>query len=147
MKNTGTILLVLLGGLAFYEYSQLGIAAADVQILFSGIQINSLNSFSVTVIVQNVSNAQIVLNSMTLDISLNGQPIGNASLFPVTPVIVQPSSQQPVTIQFTPNWLNIPDTIMNLVNSGNVSQMNFNATGTANINNLPLPINVTKNAA
>lgn len=145
--DNGVLILGGLGLLAVYEYTQLGVAAADVQILFSGVQINGLSNIGVTLVIQNVSNAQIVLNSMTLDLSLNGQAIGNASLFPVVPIVVQPSTQQPVTIQITPNWLSIPSVIMDIINSGNQSAMTFNATGTANINNLPLPINLTKNAA
>lgn len=145
--DSGTILLLLLGGLSIYEYSQLGVAAANVQILFDGVQINSLSNLSVTIIVQNVSNANIVLNSMTLDISMNGVDLGNASLFPVTPIVIQSNTEQPVTIQFSPNWLTIPGAIMDIINSGDTSKMNFNATGTANINNLPLPVNMTKSAA
>lgn len=145
--DSGTILLLLLGGLAIYEFSQLGVAAANVQILFDGVQINNLSNLAITILVQNVSNANIVLNSMTLDISMNGVDLGNASLFPVTPIVIQSNTEQPVTIQFSPNWLTIPGAIMDIINSGDTTKMSFNATGTANINNLPLPVNMTKSAA
>jgi SLAP domain-containing protein len=145
--DSGALLLLVLGGLAIYEYSQLGVAAANVQILFDGVSINNLSNLAVTVLVQNVSNVNIVLNSMTLDITMNGVDLGNASLFPVTPIVIQSNTEQPVTIQFSPNWLTIPGAIMDIINSGDTSKMSFTATGTANINNLPLPINMTKNAA
>lgn len=142
--KTGTIILLGLGALAVYEYSQLGVAAADVQILFDDVSIVSLSNIQITILVQNVSNANIELNSMALAVTMNGQSLGNVSLFPVVPITIQGNSEQPVTVQLTPNWLTIPGAVADLINSGNMDAMSFNATGTANINNIPLPINVTK---
>lgn len=144
--DTGTAILLGLAGLAVYEYSQLGLAAADVQFLFQGVNVNSLSNVQVTMLVQNVSNTPIVLNSMTLDLSVNGQSIGNAAVFPQVPITIQPNSQQPVAISITPDWLSIPSTVQSLIQS-NSPNVKFEAVGTANVNNIPFPIDVQKSVA
>lgn len=144
--NTGTAVLLGLAALAVYEYSQLGIAAADVQFIFDGVQLNGLNNVQLTMLVQNVSNAPIVLNSMSLDLTANGADIGNAAVFPQVPITIQPNTQQPVAISITPNWLQIPSAIQALMQSGG-SSVNFEAKGTANVNNIPFPIDLAKGVA
>lgn len=144
--NTGTLILLVLAGLAVYEYSQLGVAASDVKFLFSGMQLNSLNNIQVNLLVQNVSNAQIVLNAMTLDLSVNGNSLGNAAVFPQTPIVIQSSSQQPIAVQITPDWLSLPSTISTLIQSGS-QNFDFKADGTANVNNIPVPVHIDNQLA
>jgi LEA14-like dessication related protein len=124
----------------------LGIAAADVQFLFAGVDIKSLNNIQVNMLVQNVSNTPIVLNSMSLDLSVNGQSIGNAAVFPQVPITIQANSQQPIAISVAPDWLSIPSTVQTLLQS-NSSNAKFEAVGTANVNNIPFPIDLQKSIA
>lgn len=143
--KTGTLLLLGVAALAVIEYSNLGIAGATVQFLFQGVQVNSLSDIEVTMLVQNVSNGNIVLNSMTLDLTVNGNELGNAAVFPSSPIVVQSNSQQPVVIRVTPNLLTLPSAIMSLVQSNQLNSLIFKADGTANVNNIPMPVHVTLN--
>lgn len=144
--NTGTAIILGLAALAIYEYSQLGIAAQDVKFLFQGIQFNSINNIQVNLLVQNVSNAQIVLNAMSLDLAVNGNDLGNAAVFPQNPIVIQPASQQPIAVQITPDWLSLPSTIQTLL-QGNISALDVTADGTANVNNIPVPVHVDSKIA
>jgi SLAP domain-containing protein len=140
MKGS-TLGLLAVAGLAAFYFANLGVAGATVQFQFAGVEFLSVGQLQITILVQNVSNANIALNSMTLELTANGNDIGNAAVFPQTPIIIQSNSQQPVAVVVNLNWLEIPDTIAQLI-QGNISSINFKADGNANINNAVLPIHI-----
>lgn len=141
--KTGTLLLVSLAALAVFEYSQLGIAAGTVQFVFEGVQIQNLNSIIANILVQNVSNSNIQLNSMALTLTVNGSPLGSAQIFPQSPIIIASNTQQPIPVSITPDWSNIPGDIAQII-QGNLSGLDFKADGFGNVNNVVLPIHIEK---
>lgn len=139
--KTGTVIAIGLGAAAVWYYSQLGVAAAVVQVVFSGVTIRSLTDYTLNFMIQNVSNATIELNSMTGVVSVNGNPLGNVSEFKL--VQVPPNSQAPMNIDFEVSLLSLPGDIEDIVNnkSGN-NNLDFKVVGNMNVNNLVLPLTV-----
>lgn len=142
--KTGTIALLVVGGLAVYEFAQLGVAGKTVQILLDGVQINSITNFSLQLLVQNVSNANVKLNSMTGAITVNGNAIGNVSYF--SPVTVASNSQQVVNVTLRPDLLSLPASIIALINNSG-GNLHFVVDGNANIDGLVIPFTVEKDIA
>lgn len=137
--KTGTILLLLGGGALVWYYSNLGIAANTVNIVLDSVQFSSIRNFNVILMVQNVSNATVQVNSMSGTIFLNGNTLANMSDF--TPRTVNPNSQLPITINVKPDFLMLGSNIMNLINNPGQT-IKFTIEGNANINNLVLPFSL-----
>jgi len=140
MKIPGIAILAVGAGVLYY-FSQLGVAGATVNFVFQGINFKSLSSLGVTIMVQNVSNAPLNLEAVSADISLNGDYIGNASFFPVTPARIGPTSQMPVELIVNLSLLSLPGTVRDLIEHP-TSQFTAVVKGNANINNLVIPFSV-----
>jgi hypothetical protein len=136
-----TVLLLGVGALAVWEFQQIGTAAATVQFVFSGVQIKSLTNYVLQITVQNISNADCVLNAMSGTITVNDNDLGNVSDF--SPVNIRARSQQVVNITLQPSILSLPGAITDIINNSG-GQLDFVFEGNANVNGLVLPINVEK---
>jgi hypothetical protein len=141
--KTNTIVLLAIGGGALYYFSQLGVAGATVQFVFSGVDMTRFPQLGIQVLVQNVSNATIQLAAMSGQATLNGNSLGNVAYFPPTPALIAPTSQQLVNFTANLNLLSLPSTIQNLINTPGSGAYNFAVTGNANINSLVIPFNLT----
>lgn len=140
--KVGTGILLGVGGLMLWEYFNLGVTGATMQVLLNGVSINSLTDWVVQLLVQNVSNSSLQVNSLNGTISVNGQDIGNVSDFTGT-VTVPPNSQVPVNVHVTPSLISIPGTVMDIIEGG-AGNLNFKVTGYANVNTNVLPYSVEK---
>lgn len=137
--KTGNLLLLGGAGLIIYYLSQLGVAGKTVQFVFKGVSFLSATKLQIQLMVQNVSNANITLNALTGDVTINGNELGSASTF--TPVDIPGASQQQINLILDISILSLPSTIINLINqAGNT--LNFQVTGNANINSLVVPFSV-----
>lgn len=140
MKGS-TLLILAVVAFAGYEFLQLGTAANTMQVVFSGVQVNGPLNYTLNLVVQNVSNAAINLNSLAADVTVNGNDLGNVSNF--TPVVIQPNAQTPVNVTLAPSLLSIPGTVAALLNTPTGS-FDFKVVGNMNVNSLVLPLNVEK---
>jgi LEA14-like dessication related protein len=138
--KTGTVLLLGVGAVAAYYFAQLGKAGSTMQIVLSGVQVNSVTDYVITLTFQNVSNATVKINSFTGVVSINDNQVGNVSEF--GPVIINPNSQQAINIHFSPSLLSLPGAIRDLLNNSG-GELVFNVNGNANVDNLVLPVNVS----
>lgn len=134
--KTGTIVLIGAAGLAAYYFAQLGTVAKTVQIVMEDIEPQGLLAYDLVFNVQNVSNASVNLNAMTATVFLNGNSLGTVTDF--TKTLVPGTSQVPVKVRFDLSVLNLPSTIMQLIQSSNPA-LNFQVTGFANINGFVVP--------
>lgn len=134
--KTGTIVLIGAAGLAAYYFAQLGTVAKTVQIVFTGIRPQGLLAYDLEFNVQNVSNGSVSLNAMTATVFLNGNQIGTVNDF--TKYQVPGTSQTPVKVRFDLSLMNLPSTILQLIQSGN-PQLSFQVTGYANISGFVVP--------
>ena len=142
-KQTSWLLIAGLGLAAWY-WGKLGQAANVVNVVFNGIQVNGLTSFTLNFVIQNVSNAIVSVNSVAANVTANGTTIGNASYFG-NPITIPANSQQSVPLQFAVSLLGLPNAIIQLISNlsaGTNSNITFEAKGNMNINGLVLPLDV-----
>jgi len=140
MKGS-TIALLAVGAGVVYYFSQLGTAGATANFVLQGVQVKSLTKLNIQIMAQNVSNANITLNALTANVSINGNSVGTASSF--VPVDIAPTSQQLINVELDLSVLSLPSTIMSLINqTGN--SYNFTVQGNANVNNLVIPFSLSQ---
>jgi hypothetical protein len=91
--------------------------------------------------VQNPTGSDIALNSLAGSINVAGQPVGNVSSF--TPRTIKANSETSVPLYLSANAFGIVGDIVNLLD-GNEGSGNFQAslTGTANVNNIAVPVSL-----
>lgn len=145
--KAGTLVAVA-GGLGLIYFYNLGTASQTVQVVLSGVQIKGLSDWQLTLMIQNVSNATIVVNSLSGVVNANGKQIATISAFPPGGLQVPANSQQPLIINFSPSVFTLPGAIIDIINSatGN-NTIEFNAVGNMNLNSLVLPFNLTQNVS
>jgi LEA14-like dessication related protein len=135
---------VLLLGAAAYGViyvTNLGVATGTVNFVLNGVKINSLNDIVITLAVQNVSNANLEVNSMTGDIQLNGVQFANISDFTKRTVLA--NNQTNIDIHIKPDFLYLGSSIQALLSMPH-PVLNFYISGYVNANSLVLPFNLTK---
>lgn len=137
--KTGQVLLIGAAGLAAYYFANLGIATGTMNFVFSGIKINSINDFVFTITMQNVSNADLNVNSMSGNILLNGDSFANISDF--TKRTIPGNSQADIDVHIKPQLFSLSTQIQNLINNPG-SQLSFTINGNANVNGLVLPFSI-----
>ena len=143
MKNS-TALLLAAGGLALIYGSRVATGVNTVNFVLNGVDLSDITNIKLQFLIQNVSNATGVLNSLSGNITVNGYDLGNISDF--NAVTIPPNSQQPVNISLRPDLISLPQTIAALIQdngSGN-NALNFEIIGNANVNGIVLPFNLTK---
>ena len=138
--KTGTALLLAGGGLALLYFGKLATAAATYQLVFKNVSIQSATNWVLTFTLQNVSNATLSLNSLAGTVSVNGNQLGNISMFPASPIIVPPNSQIDLPITLSIGLLGIPGIVAQVTQQAGNS-FDFNVVGNMNINGLVAPFN------
>ncbi len=90
--------------------------------------------------VQNTSTSSLVINSFAGNVYANGTLVGNVGNF--SPVAIPANSQTalPVTAQL--QIIGLANDILKAVDTGTLSQ-NINIKGSANVNGIQLPVDVT----
>lgn len=139
-----TSLLILGGlGLAVWYYGKLAIAGNVINVIFNGVHLKNLNTFTLSFMVQNVSNTIVSVNSMTADVFVNDSNIGNASYFG-NPITILGNSQTPINVDFSLSLLGIPGALMDLISNLTIGKndVKFQAKGTMNVNGILLPLDV-----
>lgn len=137
----GTVMLLAALGFAAFYYTGLGVAGNDLLVIFKGFSIDSINTFTITVTLQNVSNATIQLNSLAATVTIDGDTLGNVSYFG-NPISVGPNSQVDIPLKLNVSFLSLPGEIKDLMNNlgGNHT---IEVKGNFNANNIPLPLDVS----
>jgi LEA14-like dessication related protein len=139
--KTSTFLLLGAGAYALYYLGNVGVATNTIQVIFSGVNIKSLTDYVVTMTVQNISNASLTVNAMSGNLLLNGNQVASMSDF--TPRVIPAAGQVNIDIEITPNLLDIPSAIQNLIQTPGQNLV-FTAVGNVNVSGLVLPFNLDK---
>lgn len=133
-------LLLLVGGLFLIGYyGNLGVAAATANFVFQGINFASLTDWVVTIQVQNVSNATVVIAAMDGTVYLNGDNIGSLSDF--KSVTIPPTSAVNVQVHLSPSFLSLPGAIKDVTQLAGET-LDFTVKGNANINGAVIPFSL-----
>jgi LEA14-like dessication related protein len=137
--KTSTLLLLAIGGYALYEFTQFGIAANTVNVVFQGLSFNSIDSVTVNLQVQNVSNASVNVNSMTGNLLMNGNQLASLSDFTQRTVPANGEVTVPITVSLS--LLSLPGDISSITQLTGQT-IDFKVVGNVNVNGLVLPINL-----
>lgn len=88
--------------------------------------------------VQNPTNNSLQVTSLAGTVYVNGTAAGNLSDF--TPALIAPNSQTPIQLTYTPSLFGAISSVLNqLTNGGGV---NIEVKGTANVNSIPIPVDI-----
>lgn len=140
--KTLTAVALAAGGFLLYNAWEAANFANTVQVVFAGVDVQNLNSIVVKIVVQNITNASITVNSMSGNLLLNGDQLASISDF--TQRTIAPNSQTEIDVTASPSWLDIFANVQQLLSTPG-SQLNFTADGNINISNLPmLPFTLDK---
>jgi hypothetical protein len=143
--KTGPILLVGCGLLALLYFGNLGIAGNVLQYYIQSVNFTGITSGTITLVIQNPSNATIILNSMAGTVAVNGTTLGNISNFQGG--ITIPANQQvPVTLTVAVSLFNTLGSLYAaLTNPSGAQPLSFVVAGNANINaGTIIPFNITQ---
>jgi hypothetical protein len=138
MKGT-TVLLGAAVLYGIYSISQLGLAANTINVVFQGVNFNSLTSLTANMLVQNITNASVTVNSMTGNLLMNGKQLASISDF--TQRVIPPNGQVTVPVNVSLSLLSLPGDIISLTQLSGQT-IDFTATGNTNVSGLILPFNL-----
>jgi len=93
----------------------------------------------VTINILNPTGVSATIRSIAGDMLTNGNKIATLQYFGKT--IVQPNASTSITIELVPSAVGLITTVANAIYGG--YKPNFKLIGTANVNNISIPINVT----
>jgi hypothetical protein len=142
MKALNVVLLVG-GGLLAAHLLGLGVAGNTAQIVFDGITVNNPLNYTLSFLIQNVSNTTLNFNSLAGAVTLNDNPVGNVSSFPPQPVPIPGNSQTKVNVILDLSVLGTLSQALSEINNPGQT-LNFEVKGNANVNSLVLPFDVTQ---
>lgn len=91
--------------------------------------------------VQNPTNQQVTVKSVTGSVSVNGEYLANVSAF--GDQVIQPNSESMLRLSARPSAIGVFNSIRELLTSP-VGQVNASFTGSANVDGLVIPIAETK---
>ena len=135
--DDGVLLLLGAGALWLSAKARTG---KKLQFLPTGVDISG-GGLAVAVGVQNPTNTSLTLNSFAGQVYINGVASGNVSDF--TARIIQPNAQTEVVLNLVPSLFGGIQDILNLVTGSGPDGLALALKGTANVNGIPVPVNLT----
>ena len=142
MRNV--ILPVLLVGAAAFFLLRRTTFAKNLVYVFRGIKVRGKlfsPKIEITIGIQNPSNQKAEFKSMTAQVGWNDNNFANVSTFKA--ITIAPNSETNLVLTAEPSVFGLYDTIKNLVKTG-LKNGKINITGTANVDNLQVPVNIVK---
>jgi hypothetical protein len=142
MKAT-TIGLLALGAFVLFNIANLGVAANVLQYYITSVDFTGLTTGNIGLVIQNPSNASILVNSMAGTITANGTTIGNISNFQGG-VIIGANQQKTVNISVAISIIGLLGNLyVMLTQPSGANKINFVIAGNANINaGIEVPFNI-----
>lgn len=139
MKNT-FLILVAAGAAAYFwgKKQQIKKAVTSVRFQLKQVKLSGTN-IVLKLGVLNVSNQTATLNSMVGDLILNNATIATVKNF--KPVAIKATGETDIELTLVPTGAGIITVIADLVGGKKVKGFKFS--GTANVNNILFPVNVT----
>lgn len=139
----GLSALLLIGGLVGLYYWNQSRSAGTLNYFpgnVTNISLSGINPVAtVDLIVQNPSNVDFTINSISGIATTDNTQIGNVADF--TPITVPANSQRPIPLTITLFSIGIIDQIVHAFQGGNIPKT-INVTGTVNANGYQEPLNL-----
>lgn len=144
--ETSTLAVLAVGAFLVWKFFLPGVTVSNLVFLENGMSLDVSNPLRVVInlniIVQNPTSGSLTLNSIAGYFYVNGSQTGNVSFF--TPTLISPNSQTLINLQLSVNDISLVQTLLNYVNSGTGTLL-VEVKGTANANNVPVPIDLSFN--
>ena len=137
-KRDNTLFILAAVAIGYYLYTR-SATVANLNFVPRGLSMNGAQ-VQVTVGVQNTSSNPITLNSLSANLLLNGNNIGNVANFIST--VIAPNAETPIQLFITPNIAGDISSALSQLNTGGAAGQSFTLVGTANVNGAPLPVSV-----
>lgn len=134
--------IAVLGGLAFWLYSRKRLKETAL-FSFDGVRIAN-NKLQIKLGLSNPTNASVTINSIVGVLISKGNDIANVQSF--EKVTILPNNKTFISLDVTPSLIGLFTTVKQIVRKGGLKNLNLRFKGTANVNGLPLPIDVTYTA-
>jgi len=135
--------LVIAAGAAWYLLTRYSVGK-NARFYFKRVSIKN-RKIELQIAVQNPTSTSIKLNSLAGEIYANEKLVSNVSTF--TPVDIPGNSEVVLTFNIVPNVAGVFNLVKNLVTSVVKKEKNVGLTirldGTANVDRLAVPINIT----
>jgi LEA14-like dessication related protein len=90
--------------------------------------------------VQNATSNGLTFGSLSGTLYVNDRPLGNVSSFLST--VLAPNSETRIQVRVIPQLLGLASGILDMIEGNETSGINARLQGTANIDNVPLPLNI-----
>lgn len=136
---------LLVVGIAFLLFIGLskGSTVASLNFIATGVSFDFSNVLTpvvgISLLVQNPTSGSLSLLSIAGGFTVNGNPSGNVSFFPGSPVLIAPNSQTQIVINLIMNDASLINSLIDLVQSKGNILIGVNAT--ANVGGIPVPLN------
>lgn len=132
--KAGTVILLGVGALLLFNFANLGVASNVLQYYIQSVDFTGITTGRIILVVQNPSNASILLNSMAGTITVNNTTLGNISNFQGG-VTIPANQQVPITINVVLSLSGLVSQLYDTLTKPNgANAMNFIIAGNANIN-------------
>jgi hypothetical protein len=138
-KNNNNI-LILAGGFAAWWLWSRATTLQSLNFIPRGLAVVG-GAISLIIGVQNPTNNSLQLNSLSGNLIMNGNAIGNVADF--QPVLIGANNETQINLLVTANFFGIAAGALNAIEGNETSVINANLQGTANVNGTPLPVNIT----
>lgn len=143
MKQLKTFLGIAAGaGILYWLYSRKRLKETAL-FSFDGVRIAN-NKLQVKLGLSNPTNASVTINSIVGVLNSKGNDIANVSSF--EKVTIAPNNKTFISLDVTPSLVGLFTTVKQIVKRGGLKNLNLRFKGTANVNGLPLPIDLTYTA-
>ena len=137
MKTNDLLLILGLGGLAYYAYTRISLGNG-LQFVPLGVTTGG-NGLLVNIGVQNPTSNSATLNSFAGNLKANGSSIASVSNF--QGLTIGPNAQTSLQFSVTPNLIGLGIDLIDIAQNG-LDNLAFTMSGTANVNNTPIPVNI-----
>lgn len=142
MKINRPLVLVSAAAAAWYLFGNVARAAASQTLQFvpAGVSFSG-SKLNFKINVQNPSNTSIKLNSLSGQLSVNGETVGTVSSFTITDV--RAMAITPVTLTLSVSLFGAVALLYNVIQGNIASGASVNFKGYANVNGTMVPLNLT----
>lgn len=143
MKQLKNILgLAAVAGLAYWAFSRKKLKESAL-FSFEGVRIAN-NQLQIKLGLSNPTNAEVTINSIVGVLNSKGNDIANVSSFEKIKIL--PNNKTFINLTVQPSLIGLFTTVKQIVKKGGLKNLSLKFKGTANVNGLPLPIDITYSA-
>jgi hypothetical protein len=139
-SSSSNLPFILIGGALAYYFATRASTINSLNIVPRGIAFEG-GAANVVLGVQNPTSTGLTFGSLAGTLYVQDRPLGNVSNF--TSQYLAANTETRVTVRVAPSLLGIAAGLMDLVEGNEPAGISARLQGTANIDNVPLPLNIT----